>query len=161
MPRLFSWNLHLEVHEPFESTVYPIRRDRCPSVASDAHAHAWLLLQSHRGLSSNTLDIYSRGLERYFGFLKLVSSASSAATRADVGLYLTALQAGQVALSNVTIQLLLTAVRLFRGYLMEEGVRPNNPAAQSSSGRAMVARHHKLPWIPNEQDWHRIPAAAR
>jgi integrase/recombinase XerD len=52
-------------------------------------------------------------------------------------------------------------VRLFHAYLMEEGVRPNNPAAQSGSGRAMVARHHKLPWIPNEEDWHCILAAAR
>ena len=25
----------------------------------------------------------------------------------------------------------------------------------------MVARHHKLPWIPNEEDWHCILASAR
>nr|WP_201758995.1 site-specific integrase [Acidisarcina polymorpha] len=44
---------------------------------------------------------------------------------------------------------------------MEEGTRSHKPAAQTSSGRAMVARHHKLPWIPNEEDWHSILAAAR
>jgi site-specific recombinase XerD len=50
---------------------------------------------------------------------------------------------------------------LFHTYLMEEGVRPNNPAAQGHIGRAIVARHHKLPWIPNEDDWHSILVAAR
>jgi integrase/recombinase XerD len=154
-------DLHQEVHVPFEFTVHPIRWDRFPLVASDSHAHAWLLLQSYRGLSSNTLDAYSRGLEKYLNFLKLGSSASSAVTRADVGLYLAALQSGQLALSNATIHQLLTVVRLFHTYLMEEGIRPSNPAAQTSSGRAMVARHHKLPWIPNEEDWHCILAAAR
>ena len=159
--RLFSLDLHQEVHMPFEFIVHAIRWDRCPLAASDAHAHAWLLLQSHRGLSANTLDAYSRALERYLAFLKLARVASVSATRMDVGLYLAALQAGEVALANATIQQLLTVVRLFHGYLMEEGTRSNNPAAQTSSGRAMVARHHKLPWIPNEDDWHRILAAAR
>jgi hypothetical protein len=53
-------------------------------------------------------------------------------------------------------------VRLFHAYLTEEGVRPNNAAAQSGGGRAMVARHHKLPWIPNEEDWQpkRVPTTA-
>jgi hypothetical protein len=158
---LFSLDLHQEVHVPFEFTVHPIRWDRCPLVASDAHAYAWLLLQSHRGLSSNTLDAYSRALERYLAFLQLARVASVSATRADVGLYLAALQAGEGALANATIQQLLTLGRLFHGYLMEEGTRSNNLAVQTSSGRAMVARHHKLPWIPNEEDWHRILAAAR
>lgn len=120
---------------PFEFTVHPIRWDRCPLVASDAHAHAWLLLQSRRGLSSNTLDAYARALERYLAFLKSGRVASVSATRADVGLYLAALQAGEVILANATIQQLLTVVRLFHGYLMEEGTHSNNPAAQTSSGR--------------------------
>ena len=146
---------------PFEFIVHPIRWDRFPLVSSDAHAHAWLLLQAHRGLSANTLDAYSRALERYLAFLKSARVASVSATRADVSLYLARVQAGEVALANATIQLLLTVVRLFHGYWMEEGTRSNNPAAHTSSGRAMVARHHKLPWIPNEEDWHRILAAAR
>ena len=146
---------------PVEFTVHAIRWDRCPLVSLDVHAHAWLLLQSRRGLSSNTLDAYSRALERYLVFLKLARLGSISVTRADVGLYLAGLQAGEVTLSNATIQQRLTVVRLFHAYLMEEGVRPNNPAAQTGGGRAMIARHHKLPWIPNEEDWHRILAAAR
>jgi site-specific recombinase XerD len=130
-------------------------------VAADPYATSWLTLQSHRGLALNTLDAYSRALDRYLAFLKLRCVASISATRGDLGLYLGALQGSEIKLSNATVQQILTVVRLFHAYLMEEGVRPNNPAAQSSSGRGMVARHHKLPWIPNEEDWHSILAAAR
>jgi integrase/recombinase XerD len=155
---LFFLDLHQEVHLSFEFVVFPIRWERCPLVGADLHARSWLTLQSHRGLTPNTLDAYTRALERYFGFLTTHHVGSAAATRGDVGLYLASLQVG---LSNATIQQLLTVVRLFHSYLMEEGVRPTNPAAQNSSGRAMVARHHKLPWIPNEEDWHSILASAR
>ena len=70
-------------------------------------------------------------LERYLRFLKTPFLVSTSVTRGDVGLYLASLQAGRSRLSNATIQQLLTVVRLFHAYLMEEGVRPNNPAAQS------------------------------
>jgi site-specific recombinase XerD len=59
------------------------------------------------------------------------------------------------------MQQLLTVIRLFHAYLMEEGVRANNPAAHSHTGRPLIARHHKLPWIPNEDDWHAVLVAAR
>ncbi len=145
----------------FEFIVHPIRWERCPLVTADPHACSWLTLQSHRGLASNTLDAYSRALERYVSFLKLHSLLSTSVTRGDLGLYLATLHTGKIRLSNATIQQLLTVVRFFHAYLMEEGVRPNNPATQSGSGRAVVARHHKLPWVPNEEDWHCILAAAR
>lgn len=161
--RLFSLGLHQEVHLSFEFIVHPIRWERYPLVTADPHACSWLTLQSHRGLASNTLDAYSRALERYVSFLKRHSLVSTSVTRGDLGLYLATLHTGKISLSNATIQQLLTVVRLFHAYLMEEGVRPNNPAAQSGSGRgrAMVTRYHKLPWIPNEEDWHCILAAAR
>lgn len=114
--------------------------------------------QSRRGLAPNTLDAYSRTLERYLGFLDSRCIASSVATRGDVCLYLASFHAG---LSNATVQQFLTVVRLFHAYLMEEGVRPNSPVTQTGGGRGMVARHHKLPWVPNEEDWQAILAAAR
>jgi integrase/recombinase XerD len=143
---------------PSDFAIHPIRWDRCPSLATNLHACSWLTLQSHRGLAPNTLDAYTRALERYLGFLATRRITSISATRSDVGLYLSSLQNG---LSNATIQQLLTVVRLFHAYLMEEAVRPTNPAAQNSSGRAIVARHHKLPWIPNEEDWLSVLASAR
>lgn len=132
--------------------VHPIRWDRCPLVAADPHGRAWLALQSHRGLAHNTLDAYSRCLERYFRFLGHLCVSCVAVTRAEVALYLGSLQADGSRLSNATMQQLLTVVRLFHSYLMEEGVSANNPAAHGHAGRSLVARDHKLPWIPNEDD---------
>ena len=141
--------------------VHPIHWDRCPLAAADPYARTWITLQSHRGLAYNTLDAYSRGLERYFRFLSKLHFSCAAVTRAEVGLYLASFQADGACLSNATIQQLLTVVRLFHAYLMEEGVRANNPAAYSLTGRPLIARHHKLPWIPNEDDWHAILRATR
>jgi site-specific recombinase XerD len=158
---LFFWNLQQEVHLSSDFVVHPIRWDRCPLAAADPHARAWITLQSHRGLAYNTLDAYSRGLERYFRFLAQLHFSCVSVTRTEVGLYLASLQAGGSLLSNATIQQLLTVIRLFHVYLMEEGVRTNNPAAHSHTGRSLIARHHKLPWIPNDDDWHSILDVAR
>jgi site-specific recombinase XerD len=158
---LFFWSLHREVHLANDFVVHPIRWDRCPLVAVDPHARSWLTIQSHRGLAYNTLDAYSRCLERYLSFLDLHQLSCVSVTRSDVVLYLSSLQANGARPSNATIQQLLTVVRLFHVYLIEEGVRSNNPAAQGHTGRPLIARHHKLPWIPNEEDWHCILGAAR
>lgn len=146
---------------PCDFVVHPIRWDRCPLAAADPQARSWLTIQSHRGLAYNTLDAYSRALERYLAFLRPRQFSYASVTRVEIGFYLSSLQADGARLSNATIQQLLTVVRLFHVYLMEEGVRSNNPTAQSHATRAMIARHHKLPWIPNEEDWHSVLAAAR
>ena len=159
--RLFFWNLQPEVHLSSDFVVHPICWDRCPFAAADLHARAWLTLQSHRGLAHNTLDAYSRALDRYFRFLAELHISSVSITRAEIGLYLASLQADGAVLSNATMQQLLTVVRLFHTYLMEEGVRANNPAATSLTGRPLITRHHRLPWIPNDEDWQSILAAAR
>jgi integrase/recombinase XerD len=84
--------------------VHPIRWDRCPLVAADPHARSWLTLQSHRGLAPNTLDAYSRGLERYVRFIEQHHLSCSSVTNAEVGLYLSGLQSNGRSLSNATIQ---------------------------------------------------------
>ena len=145
----------------FDFVVHPIRWDRCPLAAADSYARSWLTHQSRRGLAANTLDAYSRALERYLAFMAARRLCSHSVTRGDLGTYLSELQGNGVHLSNATIQQLLTVVRLFHVYLMEEGARSNNPAAQRSGGRAMIARFTRLPWIPNEEDWQSILAAAR
>jgi site-specific recombinase XerD len=157
---LIFWNLQQEVHLPCDFVVHPIRWDCCPLTATDPHARSWLTLQFHRGLARNTLDAYARALERYLTFLSQRRLTCTLVSRIDIALYLSSVQSG-ARLSNATIQQLLTVVRLFHAYLMEEGLRSNNPATQSHSSRPLVARHQKLPWIPNEEDWHQVLAAAR
>ena len=64
----------------------------------------------------------------------------------------------------------LTAVRLFYDYLVEEGQRDTNPVGRGryapgarvgGSRRGLVPRQTRLPWIPDEADWHAILDAAR
>src|SRR6202789_1187140 len=159
--RLFFWSLHQEIRLSCDFVVHPIRWDRCPLIEADPHAQSWLTLQSHRGLAANTLDAYSRGLERYLRFVEHHHLSCSSVTSAEMGLYLFGLQSNGRSLSNATIQQLLTVVRLFHAYLVEEGMRTSNPAIHSHTNRPLIARHHKLPWIPNEDDWHSILAVAR
>jgi integrase/recombinase XerD len=118
--------------------VHPIRWDRYPLVAADPHARSWLTLQSHRGLALNTLDAYSRGLERYVRFIEQHHLSCSSVTSAEVGLYLSGLQSNGRGLSNATMQQLLTVVRLFHAYLMEEGVRANNPTNAGTDGAGTI-----------------------
>ncbi|MGD0096950.1 MAG: tyrosine-type recombinase/integrase [Terracidiphilus sp.] len=141
--------------------VHAIRWDRCPLAAADPHARVWLTLQSHRGLAPNTLDAYSRALECYLSFLTKHHFSCVSVNRTDIALYLSSLQSNGTRLANATIQQALTVIRLFHAYLMEEGVRANNPAAHSHTGRPLIARHHKLPWIPNEDEWNLILDTAR
>ena len=64
----------------------------------------------------------------------------------------------------------LTAVRLFYDHLVEEGLRDTNPVGRGryapgarvgGSRRGLVPRQTRLPWIPDEADWHAILDAAR
>jgi integrase len=76
-----------------------------------------------------------------------------------------------IGLANATLQQRLVAVRLFYDHLVEEGRRETNPVGRgrytptTSFGghrqRGLVPRFTKLPWIPSDEEWHRILAAAR
>jgi hypothetical protein len=67
-------------------------------------------------------------------------------------------------LANATLQQRLVAVRLFYGFLIEEGLREANPVGRGrytpdrgfgggGSTRGLVPRLAKLPWIPTDQQW--------
>ena len=74
-------------------------------------------------------------------------------------------------LANATLQQRLTAARLFYDYLIEEGLRPNNPVGRDrytpgkgfggTRERGLVPRFTKLPWIPNDEQWRAVLEAAR
>lgn len=73
-------------------------------------------------------------------------------------------------LANATIQQRLVPVRLFYGFLMEEGLHESNPVGRGrytpgrrvgGQQRGLVPRLVKLPWIPGEQQWLRLLEVAR
>ena len=139
--------------------VQPVRWDRCPLAAADPMCRSWLTFQSNRGLARNTLDAYSQGLEVFLRFLAHQKLSVPAVKRIHIGAYLASLQSHNIYLSNATVQQRLTVLRLFYTYLVEEEVCEKNPTAYNG-GRAVVPRHRKLPWVPNEDDWQTILGAA-
>lgn len=74
--------------------------------------------------------------------------------------------------SNATMQLRLTAIRLFFDFLIEEGRRDTNPVGRGrytagkglGSGkreRGLLPRRKRVPWIPSEEEWRRLLTQAR
>jgi integrase len=69
-------------------------------------------------------------------------------------------------LSNATLHQKLTAIRLYFDYVIEEGLRTNNPVGRGrytpgrsfarSHERGLIPRFHRLPWIPTEDQWKAI-----
>jgi site-specific recombinase XerD len=59
-------------------------------------------------------------------------------------------------LANATLQQHLTVVRLFHDFLVEERVCTRNPLRPLIGGRGLIQRHHRLPWIPSEEEWQNI-----
>ena len=137
--------------------VEPIRWSAFPLVASEPLCRAWLTFQSQRGLARNTLEAYCRGLEVFLHFLTNRRLTVTAATHGEIGDYLARMQSSNTPLCNATVQQRLTVLRLFYGYLVEEGVCAKNPVVRH--GRSLVRRYSRLPWIPNDSDWQSILAA--
>jgi integrase/recombinase XerD len=154
-----------------------------PSVDTDKRARAWLQIQRDLGRAANTVDAYGRGLEDYLRFSHRAGVRPESATRAHLAAYVRELanrpnprsstirqiDSGH-GLSNATMQQRLTVVRLFYDYLMEEGLRANNPVGRGrytpgtafggARERGLLPRFRKLPWIPSDDQWRAVLLAA-
>ncbi|MGA9774244.1 MAG: tyrosine-type recombinase/integrase [Blastocatellia bacterium] len=154
-----------------------------PRAAACPLAKSWLTIQANFGLAPNTIDAYARGLDIYLQFCESNCIAIEATTRAHVAAYIRHLLSSKKAhnqsqvqvasdatLSNATLQQRLTALRLFFGYLVEEGIQVYNPVGRGCYGRAnlsgigaergLIPRYRKLPWIPSDAQWDAILEAA-
>jgi site-specific recombinase XerD len=131
-------------------------------INADGAARSWMNWQLSRGLAQNTIDAYSRALERYLNYLATHNLSYTTVTRADIGAFLRDLFTlpGQLSLSSG--QLVLTVVRLFHGFLVEEGIRSHTPVSRGDAQhRGLVPRYHSIPWIPTEEQWLAILNAAK
>ena len=120
------------------------------------------------GRSPRTVQAYARSLVDYLGWCERAGVDVAGAGRGEIAGYLrdlrerpgrrganvVALDSG-AGLSNATLQLRLTVVRLFYDFLVEERVRERNPVARgyrAADGRAgrrgLLQRLDPLPWIP-------------
>jgi integrase/recombinase XerD len=157
-----------------------------PSVAQNAHAHAWLEAQAMLGLAHNTVQAYGRGANDYLTFCERAACPFIEATKADIVAYIDDmthrsnpkgdniryLHSG-VGLANSTMQQRLTVVRLLYDYLIDERIRldQHNPVGKGkfTPGRAFagkrergILRHYEqLPWLPGDDEWDRLLDAAK
>ncbi|HEV2416512.1 MAG TPA: tyrosine-type recombinase/integrase [Terriglobia bacterium] len=155
---------------------------RFPAVEGCRTGRAWLRIQGNLGLAKNTLQAYGRSLHEYLLFCAQHGVDAESATREQVSGFVRSLleKEGrphkgnsetdvQPRLANATVQLRLTAIRLFYDYLIEEGIRPTNPVGRGrytpgksfGAERGLVPRYRKLPWIPNDDEWTAVLKAAR
>jgi site-specific recombinase XerD len=139
-------------------------------------ARKQLLVECSLGLAQNTIDTYARGREEFFLYCSDKRIRPEAADREQIALWVRSLllrhkvsRSGQATpspaagLSNSTLHLRITAVRLFFDFAIEQGHRADNPVGRgrytpgrpfvAKEGRGIVPRYHKLPWIPNEDQW--------
>jgi integrase/recombinase XerD len=152
-----------------------------PVLGRHERAAEWLSIWTDLGRAPRTIDAYARGLAEFLEACERSGVEPVAATRAEVaafvrelrtrpsrrGVNVVALDSG-AGLANATLQQRLVPVRLFYDFLVEEGVRESNPVGRgrytpgrrfggaAGTGRALVPRMVKLPWIPSEAEWLRV-----
>lgn len=153
-----------------------MRWELYPRVEGHEGAKTWLEMEELLRRAPKTVEAYGRSLDDYLLFCGREGIDPEDAGRGEVALYVgdlasrpnprgkNVLDIGSgVGLSNNTIQLRLTAVRLFYDHLVQEGVREVNPVGRGKytpgnafSGkrdRALVRRYRRLPWIPGDEQW--------
>ncbi len=134
----------------------------------------WLEIQSHLGLAENTIEAYGRALDDYLRVCQEHEFDPLKANREQIALFIHDMRTrnritGARGLANATIHQQLTGVRLFYGYLIEEGLREHNPVGRGSyrpgrvdmNQRGLIPRQTRLPWIPTEEQWRTILEIAR
>lgn len=153
-------------------------------VFEHGRARAWLSMQHNLRLAPNTVEAYGRSLEDYLAFCEREGREPESAGRDHLALYVGDLSSrpnprgekvlnigSGAGLSNATIQLRLTAVRLFYDHLVEQGLRRDNPVGRGrytpgkafagKRERGLLRRYRRLPWVPGDDEWKRILEAAR
>ncbi len=156
---------------------------RCPLVERSPHAKDWLTVVGV-GLAPATVDAYGRALQNYLAFSDRVAADPTTVGRGHLAAYLRDLAArptpraaakpaadARTGLANGTLQLYLTAVRLFYDHLIEERVRPDNPVGRGrytpgrsfggERDRSLLPRYQRLPWIPAKGEGRAVLQAAR
>lgn len=155
-----------------------VRWEQYPAVAQHDLARAWLAQQANRNLAKHTVETYGRSLEDFLRFSDRAAVRPEQASREQLAGYVRDLLARPnprqptvvhlgtgSGLSNATVLLRLSVLRLFYDHLVIEGLRVTNPVARmhwrkrygrSAGDAPLVRRHRKLPWIPTEEQWQAV-----
>ncbi|MFE4626032.1 tyrosine-type recombinase/integrase [Streptomyces mirabilis] len=149
--------------------------EKWPVLGRHEQAAAWLTVWTDLGRAPRTIDAYGRGLAEHLLMSEWEGVDPATANRAHIAVYVRELSSrpdrrganvisidSGAGLANATIQQRLVPVRLFYGFLVEEGMRDSNPVGRGrytpgrrngGPQRGLVPRLTKLPWFPGEQQW--------
>lgn len=156
-----------------------VRWELYPLVAAHPFMRAWLKMQADLQHAQNTVDAYGRALQDFRTFCDNSNIDLDTVTEAHIAGFVRHLATrpnprhsnilrldSGTSLSNATMQLRITAVRLYYDYAVEQGVVPYNPVGRGryslttgfggQRSRGLLPRYEKLPWIPNEDQWRAI-----
>ncbi|MGW4982483.1 site-specific integrase [Streptomyces mirabilis] len=158
-------------------------REKWPILGRHEQAAAWLQVCQDLGRAPRTIDAYARGLAEYLELCERESVDPVRATRAHIALHVRELGSrpsrrganvvaldSRAGLSNATLQQRLVSVRLFYDFLVEEGLRQDNPVGRGrytpgarggGRQRGLVRRLVKLPWIPSDEQWRAVLTGSR
>lgn len=126
------------------------------SMTIDGHTEAFLeMLAAERGAARNTLAAYQADLEDFAGFLRTQGVTPGGAGAGDVGAYIESLH--QSGLAARTQARRLSALRQFFLFLLREGIRDDNPAAEMATPRLPQS----LPKNLSESEVEQLLQAAR
>ncbi|WP_030870449.1 tyrosine-type recombinase/integrase [Streptomyces sp. NRRL S-37] len=157
----------------------PIPWGKFPTVAEHQLAHRWLQFTANIGRAPNTIDAYGRAVEDHLRFCAVHGTDPLLARADTVAAWIRDMldrplrrpakgpRRSDAGLANATIQQRLVAVRSFYEYLVEDGLREQNPVRRGQASRGgrrprqgLVRRVEQAPWIPNEEIWQRILTAS-
>lgn len=99
-------------------------------------------MASERGRSANTLAAYRRDLDGYSSWLDERSAALGSVQRAQLDQFVQSRRAAGAASASVARQ--LAAVRMLHRFMVEEGVRPDDPSADVEGVRVPAGIPHPL-----------------
>lgn len=123
-------------------------------------AERWLKLLSDLGRAKATLTAYRNALRHYFAFCNQNGIEPEKARFEDLAAYISPQLPGMpFPVASATLQLRLSAIRLWYDFLMYQDLCLVNPLPRSgtpgmlSSGRGLVPRVVKLPRIPDDAQW--------
>lgn len=123
-------------------------------------AERWLKLLSDLGRAQATLTAYRNALRHYFAFCSQNRIEPEKARFENLAAYISPQSPGMpFPVASATLQLRLSAIRLWYDFLIYQDLCLVNPLPRSgtpgllSSGRGLVPRVVKLPWIPDDAQW--------
>ncbi|MCX0498980.1 tyrosine-type recombinase/integrase [Erwinia billingiae] len=123
-------------------------------------AERWLKLLSDLGRTQATITAYRNALRHYFAFCSQHRIEPEKARFEDLAAYISPQLPGMpFPAASATLQLRLSAIRLWYDFLMYLDLCTVNPLPRSgtpgmlNSGRGLVPRVIKLPRIPDDAQW--------